>query len=201
VLIKGLSCYSRGVHRSRRAGAEHFARYSHLVSSHDLPFVRASGSERVVLSATNWTEGMACAFRSHHDPTNCKGGKGFALASHGQFKPQLSVIIQEGPGFNNTLDGGQCPPALPPDPQVDAWRQVYAPPITSRLREYAPSVNLSNEDISSLVSLCPFESVSMYGWQGKQGEDDESKWCGVFTTEEWRNWEYENDLGKFYGTG
>ena len=49
------------------------------------------------------------------------------------------------------------------------------------------------------MSLCPFESVDMYGIPGK--ENDESRWCRIFTKEEWRNWEYENDLNKFYGTG
>lgn len=45
--------------RSYDAGAEAFERYSHLVSAHNLPFVRASSSERVVVSAQNWTQGTS----------------------------------------------------------------------------------------------------------------------------------------------
>lgn len=43
--------------RSSEAGQEAFARYSSLVSADELPFVRASGSDRVVATANNWTAG------------------------------------------------------------------------------------------------------------------------------------------------
>lgn len=43
--------------RSEEAGRDAYARYSHLVSQQNLPFVRASSAERTVDSATNWTLG------------------------------------------------------------------------------------------------------------------------------------------------
>jgi hypothetical protein len=45
------------LNRSYIAGQEVYGRYSHLVKPKNLPFVRASGSERVIDSATNWTAG------------------------------------------------------------------------------------------------------------------------------------------------
>ena len=177
------------VNRSMQAGVEHYTRYGHLVSVDKLPFVRSGGSERVILSATNWTTGTI----------PFKADLGFAMASNAHFKPQLSVIIPEDPGFNNTLDDNQCPLALSSDPQINTWRSIYTPPIAGRL---APGANLTGEDISSLMSLCPFESVWMFGKEGgMDGKGEESRWCGVFDEREWMDWEYENDLGKFYGTG
>ena len=46
--------------RSHALGEETFQRYRSLLSENaDGPFVRASGSERVVLSARNWTLGAS----------------------------------------------------------------------------------------------------------------------------------------------
>ena len=53
-----------------------YDRYRKLVSKGNLPFVRASGSDRVVDSATNWTAG-------------------FAAASSNIYQPKLSVILNE----------------------------------------------------------------------------------------------------------
>lgn len=44
--------------RSFDAGATAYSRYAHLVSKHNLPFVRAASSTRVVDSAANWTKGL-----------------------------------------------------------------------------------------------------------------------------------------------
>jgi hypothetical protein len=62
--------------RSAESGALAYDRYRKLVSKGNLPFVRASGSDRVVDSATNWTAG-------------------FAAASSNIYQPKLSVILNE----------------------------------------------------------------------------------------------------------
>lgn len=54
--------------RSFDAGQEVFARYSKLVSSDNLPFIRSDGSDRVVDTATNWTAGFASASRNAIQP-------------------------------------------------------------------------------------------------------------------------------------
>jgi len=43
--------------RSHIGGQSAFIRYHDLVENNNIPFVRASGSERVIDSATNWTAG------------------------------------------------------------------------------------------------------------------------------------------------
>ncbi len=43
--------------RSSEAGQETFTRYSSLLSAENIPFVRASSSDRVVATANNWTAG------------------------------------------------------------------------------------------------------------------------------------------------
>lgn len=85
--------YSNSFHfRSLDAGKSHFTRYSNLVSHKQLPFVRASSSERVVLSATNWTAGMF-VIKPYGDGSDIY--EGFSIASHHVYKPSLSVILSE----------------------------------------------------------------------------------------------------------
>jgi hypothetical protein len=55
--------------RSFKAGQLTFERYRHLVNDSAIPFVRASGSDRVVQSATNWTAGFATASSELYIPT------------------------------------------------------------------------------------------------------------------------------------
>jgi len=55
-----LSSFSVLIPISRRtfeAGVEHYNRYQHLFSSDQIPFVRASGNDRVVKSAAIWSDG------------------------------------------------------------------------------------------------------------------------------------------------
>ncbi|EMD40276.1 hypothetical protein CERSUDRAFT_79948 [Gelatoporia subvermispora B] len=161
-----------GAAQSVDAGQEAFARYGHLVSGDHLPFVRASSSERVVLSATNWTAG-------------------FAAASKGEFAPVLSVILPE--SGNDTLDDNMCPAAGSSDPQTNAWLAVFAPRITEQLNAGAPGANVSDTDTFNLISLCPFETVA-HGVR--------SQFCGLFESmDAFPGFEYSGDLNKYYGTG
>jgi len=160
-----------GAAQSFVAGELQFERYSHLVDEDHLPFVRASSGERVVLSASNWTAG-------------------FAAASHQKFVPKLSVILSE--ALNDTLDDKMCPNAGSSDAQTALWQSVYAPPITARLNQAAPGANITDDDIFSLMSLCPFENAY---------EESRSPFCGMFSELDFQGFEYAGDLNKFYGTG
>ncbi|PSR83458.1 hypothetical protein PHLCEN_2v5730 [Hermanssonia centrifuga] len=162
-----------GADQSFDAGQETFFRYADLISSDNLPFVRSSSSERVVLSATNWTAG-------------------FSSASHHVYNPILSVILSE--SANDTLDDNMCPAAGSSDPQTNTWLATYAPPITSRLNAAAPGANLTDTDTSSLISLCPFETVA---------KRTKSAFCKLFEHESgaFPGFGYSGDLDKFYGTG
>lgn len=83
--------------RSYASGQEVFVRYSSIVDAENLPFVRASGSERVIQSATNWTAGtchcggIVVRASTHVHQTY----SGFAAASNDVYAPVLSVIISE----------------------------------------------------------------------------------------------------------
>lgn len=81
------------IFRSSQAGTLQFKRYQNLVALDDLPFVRASGQDRVIDSATNWTAGK----RGYIWPCLELNMflSGFALASNGVYEPKLSLTIPE----------------------------------------------------------------------------------------------------------
>jgi len=58
-----------------------------------LPFVRASGSDRVVHSALNWTAGKS-EMRFVSTPTVTRR-PGFAFASDYNYAPVLSLIVDQ----------------------------------------------------------------------------------------------------------
>ncbi|KAH9919703.1 histidine phosphatase superfamily [Fomitopsis serialis] len=165
------SLVSLGAQESYDSGKEVYTRYAPLVDAENLPFVRASGSERVEQSATNWTAG-------------------FAAASSGVYAPTLSVVISE--ESNDTLDDSSCPrhksSSLP-----DAYIDIYAANFTAALNAGAPGANLHNADTHALVTLCMFESVAR---EERSAWCDLFAELGA-----WDGFEYWADLDKYYGTG
>ncbi|KAF8870777.1 histidine phosphatase superfamily [Infundibulicybe gibba] len=161
-----------GTRQSQESGSTQYERYSHLVSSDNLPFVRASSSERVVQSAIDWNT------------------VGFSDASKRRFMPTLSVILSE--AANDTLNDSMCPSASSSDAQTAQWLSIYAAPITFRLNSQAPGAELDETDIFNLLSLCPFHTVAT---------EELSPFCDLFTAEEFAAFDYSGDLNKYYGTG
>ncbi|KAH9833864.1 phytase [Rhodofomes roseus] len=160
-----------GAQESYDAGQEVYTRYPSLVDADRLPFVRASGSERVEQSATNWTAG-------------------FAAANSGVYVPVLSLVISE--EGNDTLDDASCPQHIS-SPLPDAYIDIYAANLTAELNAGAPGANLSNADTHALVTLCMFESVAR---QERSAWCD--LFAGL---DAWDGFEYWADLDKYYGTG
>ncbi|KAF9038922.1 acid phosphatase [Hymenopellis radicata] len=160
-----------GALQSRQSGSVDVSRYSHLFSHDEVPFVRASGSTRVIQTALNWTVG----FNSHSPP------------------PLSVILVEDGAAANNTLDDNMCTNAGSSDEQTSAWLAVYAPNITARLNAAAPGANLDDDNTFALMSLCPFESVAKEKkspWCDVfDGADD------------WAGFEYSGDLDKYYGKG
>ncbi|GAW07716.1 phosphoglycerate mutase-like protein [Lentinula edodes] len=78
------------------------------------------------------------------------------------------------------------------DNQTDTWIAIYTPSIVQRLNNAAPGANLSSNDVFNLMTLCAFESVAT---------ESISDWCRLFDEDEWKAFEYEMDLDKYYGTG
>ncbi|KAI9459508.1 histidine phosphatase superfamily [Lactarius psammicola] len=177
-----------GAKQSFDAGVTAFHRYAHIVSDDNPPFVRATDSTRVVDSAANWTAG-------------------FNAASHNAIKASVDLILPESvrhtslrvsgnplmaPQGNLTLDDNMCPNAGDGDAESGRWLAIYAPPITERLNAAAPGADLTDEDTYNLMSLCAFHSQAIMG---------PSPFCGLFTTEEFRGFEYFGDVDKFYDNG
>ena len=83
--------------RSYDAGQEVYTRYASLVDADRLPFVRASGSDRVIESASNWTAGTSIFTEMKSTSPLMVMGilLGFGAASNGVYVPALSVIISE----------------------------------------------------------------------------------------------------------
>ncbi|KAK0499432.1 histidine phosphatase superfamily [Armillaria luteobubalina] len=160
-----------GAAQAYESGETLFKRYSYLIDTDHIPFVRASGSDRVIKSATNWTAG-------------------FSAASHHAYNPPLSVILSE--DLNDTLDDNLCENAGDSDDQTDAWLAIYAPAITARINDGAPGANVSNADTYSLLSMCPFDSVA---------KENRSPFCDMFEAADFEGFEYSGDLDKYYGTG
>jgi acid phosphatase len=73
------------------------------------------------------------------------------------------------------------------------WDSIYLPPITARLNALLTgNLTFTDSDVSGFPYLCGFDS---------QITGQLSPWCGVFTDEELKAYEYRQDLRYYYGTG
>jgi hypothetical protein len=93
--------------------------------------------------------------------------------------------------LNDTLHN-KCPNAGDSDEQTDEWLSIYGTPIAARLNSQAPGANLNPDDVYSIMSLCPFETVYRESF---------SPFCALFSDAEFEQFEYSGDLDKYYNTG
>ncbi|RDA87399.1 hypothetical protein CP532_7015 [Ophiocordyceps camponoti-leonardi (nom. inval.)] len=152
-------------------------------------FVRASGSERVVMSARNFTSGF-------YDGTKMKR----KTSEDDDDEDEDFIVIPEREGFNNTLDHQGCT-AFEEGPAADLgssmrmpWLRIWATPIRERLNRNLPGANLSLVETVYFMDQCPFNSVI-------DPDAEPSEFCGLFSPEEWRGYGYYQSLGKWYGYG
>ncbi|KAK0704242.1 histidine phosphatase superfamily [Apiosordaria backusii] len=169
------------------SGLQFYNLYRSLASK-SIPFVRASDQNRVVVSAKNWTQGFHTALKND-DSSNLP------------HKPLPILRISEAEGLNNTLSHGLCDAfekggkyAQVGDSAQKTYLSTFAPPITARFHANLPGVNLTDEDIISLMDLCPFDTVA-------SPTGVLSPFCGLFTESEWKFYDYFESLGKYYGYG
>jgi acid phosphatase len=74
-----------------------------------------------------------------------------------------------------------------------SWDDIYLPPITARLNKLLDGdLIFEDSDVSIFPYLCGFES-QITGYL--------SPWCGVFTDDELKSYEYRQDLRYYYGMG
>ncbi|KAI1386389.1 phosphoglycerate mutase-like protein [Hypoxylon trugodes] len=167
------------------SGVKFYERYRNLAGI-SIPFIRASGQERVVESAQNWTQGF-------HQARSADSDYNFPDPY-----PYNILIIPEEDNFNNSLSPDLCPAfentRHDNDDEQSAWIQTFVPPLTERLNRQLPGANLSDEETIYMMDLCPFNTVA--NAKGKLSE-----FCNLFTVDEWRDYDYYQSLGKWYGYG
>lgn len=169
------------------SGKAFYARYKALTKA-DSPFVRSSGEDRVVESALNWTQGFHAARLAD---TQAAGSDTY---------PYNIVVISEDTGSNNTLDHGLCtafedgPDSEISDNAQSIWMDQFTRNITARLNANLPGVNLSATETIYMMDLCPFNTVA-------DAQGTVSEFCGLFTADEWKSYDYLQSVGKFYGQG
>jgi Histidine phosphatase superfamily (branch 2) len=169
------------------SGIKFYKRYEHLTKHHS-PFFRSSGQTRVVESAQNFSQG-------YHQARSADGN-----ATAPDAFPYSIILISEANGSNNTLSHGLCTnfengtdSNTGGDAQAQ-WRAVFAPSIRTRLNQNLPGANLSLMQTIYMMDLCPFTTVA-------STTGAVSRFCALFSAEEWHQYDYYQSLGKYYGFG
>ncbi|KAF4963403.1 hypothetical protein FSARC_8575 [Fusarium sarcochroum] len=164
------------------SGKAFYERYIGLAENTE-PFVRASGSDRVIMSSFNFTQGF--------------------YASRGESGADYFddvLVIPEAPGINNTMSHGSCTSfeeddTLGENDVQTAWGNKFLPPIRDRLNRNLRKAKLSLKETIYLMDLCPFNTVNTPAGAGQ------SRFCDLFSTEDWRSYDYFMTLGKYYKFG
>lgn len=169
------------------SGVKFYQRYRALARD-IVPFLRASGQKRVVASAENFTQGYHLARSRDHRGRIDSGW------------PYEVFVLPEGSAYNNTLNHRTCMSfengtySTTGDESMEAWADVFVPPITKRLNKKLKRANLTTEHTLHLMDMCPFDTVAHpYG--------KISPFCKLFDEEEWQQYGYYQSLGKYYGFG
>lgn len=164
------------------SGRAFFNRYEDLAKN-TLPFVRASGQPRVIDSAQEFNKGF------HREKT--------AGGTQDDEYPYSVTVISEADGSNNTLDHGLCTAFETSNISSTAqatYASVFTPSITARLNANLPNASLTLTDTIFIMDLCPFETVV-------SSSSNPSPFCALFTRAEWKQYDYYQTLGKYYGYG
>lgn len=170
------------------SGAQYYQRYEKL-ASRVIPFIRTASEARVVESAQNWTQGFHTAKLS--DGLNIRGDSAY---------PYPMVVISEADGSNNTLNHGLCtefeegPISSIASNAQSTWAKVFITPIQSRLNSDLQGANLTATETVYMMDMCPFNTVA-------SPSGAISPFCGLFTEQEWHQYNYYQTLNKYYGYG
>ncbi|KAJ7894516.1 phosphoglycerate mutase-like protein [Mycena olivaceomarginata] len=151
-----------------------------FTESNTLPVFRTESQGRMLASAQNFAIGF------------------FGYPFEGQYQQSITI---EGHGFNNTLapynDVCLCPNAQDSSradrgrEYLAKWASVYLKKALRRLQRQLTGYNLTIEDVYVFQQLCAYETVAL-GY---------SKFCELFTKEEWNGFEYSFDLYFWYNSG
>ncbi|KAI0066193.1 phosphoglycerate mutase-like protein [Artomyces pyxidatus] len=159
-------------------GVSSRVRYGELLKGfNDLPVWRTTSEERMVDSALQFAAGF------------------FGVQQYQSSYHQLIEI--EAQGFNSTLASyDQCENSNNAISDIgydasDLWAANYTVPTIARLQKYIQGYNLTATDIVAMQQTCAYESVAL-GY---------SSFCDIFTEQEWKAYEYFNDLIFWYSNG
>ncbi|KYK57682.1 3-phytase A precursor [Drechmeria coniospora] len=150
------------------SGVLHNYMYGSLYNPKSKIIVRTTTQDRMLKSAENWMAGF------------------FGL--EWRKNATIEVIIEAG-GFNNSLAGSlNCPNSFakgPGNEARDIWIRTYLKDATSRFQALTKGFEWTVEDVYAAQNMCPYETVA-YGY---------SRFCELFTYEEWQGFGYSIDLG------
>ncbi|WWC85773.1 uncharacterized protein L201_000639 [Kwoniella dendrophila CBS 6074] len=160
--------------------------YKRFLSKSEGIFTRSSGGGRVVETSGYWLEGF-------------NGGR-FSLKDKSKL-PKVDVVILEGEEYNNTLSVHSCPAFQNLSPKPSELMFVDLSPLLeptlNRLNTVLkPQPALEMDDLVCLADMCGYDSQS-------KGTDwnNWSKWCGIFSKEEWEIFGHAKDLKRWYDLG
>ncbi|KAM0564302.1 hypothetical protein ACHAPJ_000512 [Fusarium lateritium] len=163
----------RGRQELFESGVLHSYMYGSLYNPQSKLIVRTTTQDRMLKSAENWMAGF------------------FGLEWTNN--ATIEVII-EAPGFNNSLAGGlNCPNSAKADyvTPVAEWYEKYLQDATDRFNNVTEGFKWTPADVWAAQNMCPYETVA-YGF---------SRFCDLFTYEEWEHFGYSIDLGFSSGAG
>ncbi|KZT40083.1 phosphoglycerate mutase-like protein [Sistotremastrum suecicum HHB10207 ss-3] len=139
-----------------------------------LPVFRTTSEQRMLDSALNFAAGFF-------------GVPNF-LTDYNQ------EIIIEADGFNNTLapyetcQNSNLPVGNFGNVQIAKWQNIYLAAAQKRLQKEIKGINLTIPLVFAMQQTCAYETVAL-GF---------SSFCDLFTEEEWKGYEYSNDITFWY---
>ncbi|KAB5591557.1 Phosphoglycerate mutase-like protein [Ceratobasidium theobromae] len=149
-----------------------------FTASNTLPVFRTESQNRMLESSINFALGF------------------FGHPIEHQYQ-QVIMVTNPGVrfGLNNTISPWEtCPnanissKAFRGTPKVEAWANIYLANALARFKKMAPGVDWTPEDIHAAQKMCAYETVAL-GY---------SKFCELFTKEEWEGFDYSHDLEFWY---
>lgn len=147
-----------------------------FTESNTIPVFRTESQDRMLSSALNFALGF------------------FGYPLEGQYQQSITI---EARGFNNTLAPyTTCPNADIPSKAdrgtfyVQNWANVYLKDAHKRLQSQLHGLTLTIEDVYTLQQMCAYETVAI-GY---------SKFCELFTEDEWEGFNYALDLAFWYNS-
>jgi len=149
---------------------------NNFTEKNTIPVFRTESQDRMLSSALNFALGF------------------FGYPIEGKYQQSITI---EAKGFNNTLAPYDTCPNAVDRTKADRgvwytrrWTAIYLEKAHRRLQNQFRGLNLTIGDVYTMQQLCPYETVAL-GY---------SKFCELFTEEEWEGFNYAVDLGFWYGS-